>query len=56
MSHNKIFKIYKKLPAIVFSKGDNQRYKLLKPKPNDIFMTASHQSIADFVYSAYKIF
>jgi hypothetical protein len=43
MSHNKIFKVYDELPVLISSYGTNQRYKLLKTKPKDIFITASYQ-------------
>ena len=54
MSHNKIFKVYDELPVLISSYSTNQRYKLLKINPKDIFITAIIQSIVDFVYSAYK--
>jgi len=54
MSHNKIFKIQIKLVPLCLLKSNNQRYKLLKTKPNDIIRTAACQNTADFVYSAYK--
>ena len=55
MSHNKIFSVFYQVRAFLYLKDPNQRYKLLKTKSKDIFITASCQNIADFVYSAYKI-
>ncbi|MGD0754157.1 MAG: hypothetical protein ABR927_03770 [Bacteroidales bacterium] len=42
------------LRALISSESTNQRYKLLKTNPKDIFDALIYQSIVDFVYSAYK--
>ena len=53
MSHNRLIKIKHEHGPWQLNKYNNQRYKILKTKPNYIIIPDGCKNTADFVYSAY---